>query len=289
MDTKMKWPAGLVLFILVVLVGAPYGSAQDVVWVTAEGTAPLAAGGTKKARVQAIASAERRAIATALAPTVSVETMLVNLRLSGSIVGSIPFGKVAQKKIIEEGKFKAKDAVSGRKGRFYRVKIKAGVVKETGSEDPAFYLDASINQSVFKDGDELEIGIRSTKDCYFAIFNILENNKIIRLFPNFLTAKNFLSTNKRYTFPGKQGRKKGLRLQLHLPKNKESVTESIYILALLHPFKLESVKAQEGIFGVYNGQTVFMKDLIQEVVAIPLANRAEVLMQYEIRKTTRGI
>jgi hypothetical protein len=31
-----------------------------------------------------------------------------------------------------------------------------------------------------------------------------------------------------------------------------------------------------------------MKDLIREVVGIPLESRAEALMQYEIRKTKKG-
>jgi hypothetical protein len=32
-----------------------------------------------------------------------------------------------------------------------------------------------------------------------------------------------------------------------------------------------------------------MKDLIREVVGIPLGDRAEALMQYEIRKTKKGM
>ena len=88
-------------------------------------------------------------------------------------------------------------------------------------------------------------------------------------------------------FPGARNSNKGLKLLLHLPKNKASVTESIYILALTHPFKSEALEVQEGIYGVYNGQTALMKDLIREVSSIPLGSRTEVLMQYEIRKTKK--
>jgi hypothetical protein len=62
------------------------------------------------------------------------------------------------------------------------------------------------------------------------------------------------------------------------------VTESIYILALSRPFEFHSAGIQEGIFGIYKGRTAFMKDLIREMVGIPLNQRAEVLMQYDIRK-----
>jgi len=75
---------------------------------------------------------------------------------------------------------------------------------------------------------------------------------------------------------------------VHLPENKQRVTESIYILALLQPLELKSIRAQEGIFGVFDGNTAFMRDLIREVASIPLAGRAEAFMQYEIRKTKKG-
>lgn len=76
---------------------------------------------------------------------------------------------------------------------------------------------------------------------------------------------------------------------MHLPQNKTTTTESIYILALTRPFEMKSIQVQEGIFGMFNGQTIFMNDLIREVVSIPLGSRAEVLMQYEIRKAKTGI
>jgi hypothetical protein len=234
-------------------------------------------------------AAERQAVAEALAKGISVETLLVNLRLSGSIVGAIPHGKVVEKKMLEERLVKAAGGDSNNKKQLFRVRIKAGVAREAGNEGPSFHLQAALNQAIFKEGDELQIHVRSTKDCYFAIFNILEDQKVIRLLPNYLSRKNFLSTNENFVFPGSKDRKKGIKLIAHLPDKKTTTTESIYILALTRPFELKSIKVQEGIFGVFNGKTIFMKDLIREVVGIPLANRAEVLMQYEIRKAKKGI
>jgi hypothetical protein len=275
----------------VILVGLLAGSpvlAGELIWVTVEATAPVTSSDTKQARLQAIASAERQAVAEALAKGISIETLLVNLRLSGSIVGTIPFGKVVEKKILEEQLVKAGQDDAKNQKQLFRVRIKAGVARESGSGEPSFHLETGINRSVFKDGDELEIKMRSTKDCYFAIFNILEDQKVIRLLPNYLSQKNFLSANENFSFPGSKDRKKGLKLVVHLPEKKAATTESIYILALPRPFELKSIKVQEGIFGVFNGQTAFMNDLIREVVSIPLESRAEALMQYEIRKSKKG-
>lgn len=270
--------------ILICLIGVEALSAKNRFWVTVEGTAPMTTGNTKKARKQAIAAAERIAVAQALTKEISIESLLVNLRLSGGFVEAIPFGRVVTTEILDEGPVQATGSEPTHQEMLYRVRIKACVVRETGGKDSSFKLDATINKSIFKDGDELEIKVRSTKDCYLTIYNILEDNKISRLYPNYLSSKNFLAANVDLVFPGSRNNKKGLRLFLHLPKKKDRVTETIYILAVTHPFKATSLEVQEGIYGVYNGQTALMKDLIREVASIPLSDRTEVLMQYEIRK-----
>jgi hypothetical protein len=287
--TRLIWQTGVGVVILIGLLGGRAALARELIWVTAEATAPVVSGDSKKARQQAILAAERQAVAEALAKGISVETLLVNLRLSGSIVGAIPHGKVVEKKILEERLVKAAGGDAGKQKQLFRVRIKAGVARDAVNEEPSFHLETAINRSVFKEGDEMQIRIQSTKDCYFAIFNILENQKVIRLLPNYLSRKNFLSTNEKFIFPGSKDRKKGINLIVHLPDKKTTTTESIYILALPRPFELKSIKVQEGIFGVFDGKTVFMKDLIREVVGIPLKNRAEALMQYEIRKTKKGM
>lgn len=283
-ELKKIWRIGCLMVIFFSLIGVGTLSAQNGTWVTVDGTAPMTTGNTKKARKQAIAAAERNAVAQALTKDISIESLLVNLRLSGGFAEAVPFGRVVTREIMEEGPVSSTSGDASHQEMLYRVRIKACVVRETGGKDPSFKLDATINKSVFNDGDELEIKIRSTKDCYLAIYNILVDNKIIRLHPNYLSSKNFLAAGKDLIFPGSRASDKGLKLLLHLPKNKETVTESIYILASTHPFDSKALEVQEGIYGVYNGQTALMKDLIREVASIPLGNRTEVLMQYEIRK-----
>jgi hypothetical protein len=282
---KTAWRIGCFAIVLFSLIGGDLSSARNGIWVTVEGSAPMTAGNTKKARKHAIAAAQRSAVAQALTTEISIESLLVNLRLSGGLAEAIPFGRVVNMEILDEGPVQSKGGDDAHREMEYRIRIKACVERETGSKDPSFNLDATINRSVFKAGDELEIRIRSTKDCYIAIYNILENSKIIRLHPNYLSSKNSLSAGVDFIFPGAQKSNKGLKLLMHLPKNRERVTESIYILALTHPFKAKALEVQEGIYGVYNGQTALMKDLIREVASIPLDSRTEVLMQYEIRRS----
>ena len=281
---KSNRPSRLLLLMLIGLIWLRPASAQDVVWVTVEGKSPVLEGNREKARGRAIQAAERTAVAQALASEITVETLLVNLRLSGSILGAIPYGKTVQKQILDEGLVNSTEEDAAGQSSMYRVRLRAGVMRETAGADTSFHIDAGINQSVFKDGDTLEIQIRSTRNCYLSIFNVLEGQKIIRLFPNRLSGNNYLPANRDYVFPGSEDHKKGLNLRVHLPRNRIAVTESIYILAILKPLKLKSVHAQEAVYGVFNGHTAYMQDLIREVANIPLASRAEAFMQYKIQK-----
>ena len=104
------------------------------------------------------------------------------------------------------------------------------------------------------------------------------------MIPNQFKKQNFIKANANFSFPDQTDKGKGIILHVHTPEQKDMVTESIYILALSRPLKFHSAGIQEGIFGIYNGRTGFMKDLIKEIVGIPLSERAEALMQYEIRK-----
>jgi len=93
-----------------------------------------------------------------------------------------------------------------------------------------------------------------------------------------------LTANETFSFPDENDKSRGIELRVHTPEDKDAVTESIYILALKQPFELHAERFQEGIYGIYDGQTAFMKDLIKEIVGIPLSERAEKLIQYTISR-----
>ncbi len=128
----------------------------------------------------------------------------------------------------------------------------------------------------------MQIKIIPAGDCDIYIFNLLEDEKILRLSPNKLSSRNSLQTGKTYYFPDEADRKAGIHLIAHLPKGKKAVSEAFYLLALQKPFNFNSANIQEGIFGEYSGRAVFMDDLIKEIACIPFSKRAEKLIPYQI-------
>ena len=287
----MKWQTGnfiisrvLSIFVLQFAISVSSLPAQDVQWVIVEGSAAMGDTSKEEVRNRAIEEAMHKAVEQVVGINISLETLLVNLRLSSSIVGVIPYGRVVDKEIIEESVepiLKKGQAVPSLR---YRVRMKAGVAEETTGADPHFRLNASLNRPSFNDGDEMLITIKPTKDCYVSVFIILENEKVIRLIPSRLKEDNFLKANQTFSFPDKDDKTKGIKLRVHMPEKKDVVTETIYMLALKQPLKSNTAGFREGIYGIYKGETAFMKDLIKEIVTIPPGKRAEKLMQYQIRK-----
>lgn len=260
------------------------GLAQDVTWVTVEGRALIEDISKEEARTRAIENAMRKAVHKAVGADVTAEGLLINFRLSGGIVEAVPYGKVVEKEVIQEGEEEAHQEGHERPSLIYKVKMKAGVVEETGGADPDFRLDASLNQSSFTDGDEMLLSIKSTKDCHVGVFIILDDEKIIRLIPNRFKRDNSLTANETFSFPDQEDKERGVKLKAHMPGGNDAVTETIYILALKQPLTFDTTRYQEGIYGVYDGQTAFMQDLVTEIVSIPRGERAEKLLQYEIKK-----
>jgi len=270
--------------ILTFLLPVPYIRGQDITWVTEEGTGAMDGFTREEARDRAVKDALRKAVRKAVGADISEESLVINFRLSGSIVNAIPYGRVTDTAIIEEGVVNVHRDGQQSPSRAYRVKIRAGVVEEKSGADASFRIEAVLDRSSYKDGDEMALKIRSTKDCYIAVFNIVEGEKIIRLFPNKFQESNFVLAGNTFSFPDQRDRKRGIKLKAHLPPGRDRLTETFYILAVKKPFTFETAGIQQGIFGFYDGHTAFMGELVKEIVSIPLNERAEQLIQYQIKK-----
>ncbi len=283
-NTSPKCSGILVLLVLMGnLIWGSVATAESLIWVDVEESIFLNSTNQGESRKQALQAAERSAVYKALGEGITFETLLVNFRLSGSILTAIPFGRVVEKKILKEGVEEVGKGDLQEQPR-YSVHLKAGVVEQSGRNDPAFRLNTQLNHSIFQDGEELEITIRSSKTCYFAVLNILEDSKIYPLLPNERYQNNYLPAGETFVFPGVKDRRKGFKIRLHLPEGKSVVSESIYVVALLQPFLLKSHQGPDEKKDGPKGRKDFLQDLICKVMAVPHQSRAEALVQYEIRK-----
>lgn len=268
----------------VFILSVPCALGKGITWITVEGIAPMGYVSKEEASTQAIEDAVQKAVEKMIG-TISIEALMLNFRLSGSIAGVIPYVQVVQKEIIEEGLVDVHPARHDIHSPVYRVKMKAAVAVETTGVDPHFKLESSLNRLSFKDGDEMLMHIKPTKDCYILVFVVLEDGKVLRLIPNRFKKDNFVKANETFSFPDDIDKSMGIRLKTHGSKDKDVVNEAIYIVAFKRPFKLGADRFREAIYGsAYNGKTPFMEDLAKEIARIPLSDRAEKLLPYRISR-----
>lgn len=257
--------------------------AQDTAWVTVEGSSAMENVTKEDARRRAIEDAQRKAVEEVVGVDISSDTLVINFKVSGDIIKAIPYGKVVEKEILEEGVKEFKDEKKTTPSLLYWVKMKAKVVKEVGAGDPYFKLNASINRTVFKAGDEMQITVKPTRDCYVYVFNMLEDEKVLTLVPNRYKKDNLIKANDTFIFPGENDRKTGMNLKVHPSEGKKTTKEAIYLLCLKQSLVFDPARFEEGIFGQYSGKGAFINELTQEIVGIPTSERVERFLQYEIR------
>jgi len=211
--------------------------------------------------------------------------LVINNEVSGDVICSLPYGKIVDQKILKENVMLVPQADKGAAPLLtYKVDMKVLVAKERGKVDPFFRVKASINRNVFKEGDQIELHITPTKDAYITVFNILEDQTVLILIPNRFKANNFIKANNTLVFPSEDDRKKGIALEAFTGDGKTKTNEIFHVLALKEPIKFNTAKFDEGIFGIYDGSSGLVHDLVKETVRIPLSQRAETFIHYRIEK-----
>ena len=145
------------------------------------------------------------------------------------ITNQISKGIVLKKELLEE-----KTKVFG--NQIYKiVKVKLQIGKQKGERDPYFNISAKLNQDYFKEGDCLELKVRSSKDCYLTIFNITSDKNVITIFPNKYRKNNFIKAREKFSLPNDYEKSIGLKYTMGLLPGKEKDTEMVKIIATKKP------------------------------------------------------
>jgi hypothetical protein len=270
------------LFFLLLFLSNPI-FAQDFQSVTIVGMASMENVSKEEARRLAMEDGMRKAVEEVVGVNILAETLVINFQTSGDIIRAVPYGRVAEKEIMEEGVDELRVVGKSTPSLMYRVKMKVKVAKEKGSADPYFKLEATLNREVFNENDEMVIKVQPQRDCHLNIFCILEDEKVFILLPNRYRINNFIRANETFSFPDESDRKAGMNLRVHTLPGEKSTHESIYIICLKQPLSFDTAKFEEGIYGLYAGKTAFLNELIKEIIEVPLSERAERFIKYEIR------
>jgi len=160
------------------------------------------------------------------------------------------------------------------------VTIKVKVDKQIGERDPSFQITANLNREYFKDGEEMESSVKSSKDCYLTILNICSNDSVYVIFPNEYRNDNFVKSGELFQLPNSNDKRIGLYFPVNLLPNKNDDFEMIKVIATEQRIDFSSVYS----FSAYGTHQSALVDLQKWLLKIPRNEIEEVDLQYFIGK-----
>ncbi len=183
-------------------------------------------------------------------------------------------GIILEKEIIKEENIIKNNLI------YKTVTLKIKVGKQTGEKDPYFNIEATLNKDYFQNGEEIQIQIISSKDCYITVFNICSNDSVYVIFPNLYRKDNFLKSNEIFILPNEQDKIKGISFPVNLLSEKEEDTEMIKIIATKENFNFASSYS----FSAYRTYKSALNDFYHQIIKIPRDEMEEIDILYYIYK-----
>ena len=183
-------------------------------------------------------------------------------------------GIILEKEIIKE------EIISNGNQLQKIVTIKVKVGKQKGEKDPTFEISSELNREYFKDGEEMELSVKSSKDCYLTILNICSNDSVYVIFPNEYRKDNFIESGETFLFPNSNDKEIGLYFPVNLLPNKNDDVEMIKVIATKQKIDFSSIYS----FSAYGTYQSTLKDLQSWLLKIPRNEIEEVDLQYFIHR-----
>jgi hypothetical protein len=161
------------------------------------------------------------------------------------------------------------------------VQAEITLIKDPDGIDPAFYLLTEINRPAFVEGDELEITVQASLDCYLTIINIVTENEIYILFPNKRMKENSIHKEEVYKFPSLEDKNYGISFKMEAKAGKDFHSESLLIIGTKQNIPLISLKTSDELgFG-----KITIQDFQEWLARIPLNQRTISTEMYTVYKS----
>ena len=113
----------------------------------------------------------------------------------------------------------------------YRARLQVEVEAEKGEPDPGFEVKVELNQPVFKDGDEMELAITSTRACYVTVFCLTAADTAVVLLPHKMRRERYLAPGAVMELPDAAEKEMGIRYRVEVPAGAELGIETIRVVA----------------------------------------------------------
>lgn len=263
---------------------------SDINYETTEGWGSLSGVSQEEARAMALNQARAEAVRIIAGTQLASQTFGIDTEINSQkrsevfsvfqvFNRSFSSGRVVEEQIIEEGIVPFTNDPNKPVVYIYHVKMRAGVKLEKGDIDPAFKLELVLNKDSYRHGEEMQMTLKSSIDCYYTVFNIMATDTVVVLYPNSRSKNNFLSANNEITLPPY-----GTKLRLALPSGKQRTTEMIFVIATKEKIDFAEGELLQQPCKIISSYQSGMQHLARWLANIPLDHRTEASSQYEIKK-----
>ncbi len=267
---------GIFLFLIAVQILNAQSEKKEAVWVTTKAEIPVVNMTTDEARIQLLRMARQNAIEQVCGISLQSETLVKDFTTAGDFIYAIACGEIAGEKNVN---WSTENRSSQNPGTppliIMRVSMEVQVKKSDTRPDPYFKIKMESNESVFHAGDELEIKVSSTQDCYLTVLDLAADDTVYVLFPNCLREEVFVKANTPLTLPDEPLKEMGFHLRVHPLPGTEKSTEIIKVIATkqrLPIFEMMNLKTGIGKLGTPRAA---VQQLIRALSEIPMDQRAE--------------
>ncbi len=260
---------------------------EEVLWVTAQGMVTLGDQMTvAEARSRAREEARREAIAQAVGTWVTGQRVIYNAQVADDLVRSVVRGMIVEEQVAEEGVRQVGEGTAPvlQYVTTLRAKVKPVHVERRGD----FTLQAELDRTVYRDGDEMTIRVVTSRDAYLHIFNVEEDETVTVLVPNRFVEAMPVKAHQPSIFPDDRLRSLGVRLRVSPPPGATQSRERIKVVATTSPLNLARKPTPDGTlqtFQIHAGrERALVTDLLRALAQLSEEHWTETTLAFEVRK-----
>ena len=230
--------------------------------------------------------ARRNAVEQAVGVFVRSASVLHNSQITDELISSVSRGVIEEEhwtteeiQEVKEDKKRGGPAMA-----IYRTTVKAQVRPVRVERRAGFELRGSLNKTVFQDGEEALIRIRSSQPAYLHVFSVTQDGGVTLLLPNKFVERNQILPDQEVVFPSETLRAMGVRLRVSLPKGEKLAREYIKVIATKQAVRLVGGNIPDGVFKTYTGvENGMIQDVIKRLAQLEDEEWNETTLPYEVR------
>ena len=168
----------------------------------------------------------------------------------------------------------------------YSATMRVKIMPVQPERKEGFNVFITLTRAVFKEGEDVEIRIKTTKSAYLYVFDVFGDDMVTLLVPSRYLTDNRISAGTEFVFPGAGLESKGIKLKAHLLPGSRKAIERVKVIAVTERIEFFEKGIKEAVFKEFDGRSdTLIVNLFQQALAgIDPSAWAEATALHEIRK-----